>query len=141
MKDDFPYVIASEGGHTTYAPEQKSHLKFLLRQDDFRKRSFEQALSGPGLENIYTHLHPTYKKIDAEEIIRRSNENDNDPIALEAVDLFCEMLAIFCGNMALVFNCDKAVYLWGSVIKDIKSNQLTNAFKDHFSERKHKDKL
>ena len=142
MMDGFPYVIASEGGHLTFTPEHELHLKYMRKQDTFRKRSFEEALSGPGLQNMYNHFDAkSFQGLEPKEIVRRANENRDDQSALDTVDFFCEMLAVFCGNMALVFNCDRAIYLWGSTLEDIRTDQLKRRFEDYFANRKHREKL
>src|SRR5271163_5001191 len=51
------YAVASEGGHSDFAPhgaEQIELLRFLT--GEFGHVSYERVLSGPGLRNIYSFL-------------------------------------------------------------------------------------
>ena len=139
--DGYPYIISSEGGHHSIAPENSAQYRFLSRQDEFTgKVSYEEALSHRGLQHIYNYFRredysaePNYG-IFSSEIIQLAN-NGNDQAATDAVELFCEFLANFCGNLVLTFNCDKAVYLWGGTLSDISRDLLTARFKRHYSDR------
>ena len=53
-EDNKYYAVASEGGHSDFAPhgaEQIELLRFLT--DEFGHVSYERVLSGPGLWNVY----------------------------------------------------------------------------------------
>ena len=51
------YAIASEGGHSDFAPHGKEQIELLrFLTDEFGHVSYERVLSGPGLWNIYSFL-------------------------------------------------------------------------------------
>ena len=98
-----PYILSSEGGHHSLAPETVDQYRFLAHSDKFQgKRSYEEVLSGPGLRNVYNFFRvedfgkDADHDISPETIVRSSTRGD--PVAAAAVEFFCEALAAFCGN-------------------------------------------
>lgn len=140
-RDSFPYILSSEGGHHSLPPESNDQYRFLGRSGGFYgKRSYEEAISGPGLRNVYNFYRRTdYNEepnygILPKDIVALS-KTGKDQAATDAVEFFCEVLASFCGNMALTFNVDKAVFLWGGTLDDISLDLLRARFKRHFADR------
>ena len=144
-RNGFPYIISSEGGHFTISPETKGMLDFLSASGDMTHTpSFEYLLSGPGLVNAYNYFRTTRNSLPEVGRIKAKSIIDNmtsDIDARDAVELFSTALAVFCGNMANTFNCNKAVYLWGSVVQNIPTRYIETRFANHFSHRKHGEKL
>lgn len=140
-KDGFPYIVSSEGGHHTLAPETLKQFNFLCSSGSFKgKRSYESALSHQGLKSIYNFFRkqdygaePNYS-INSSQIIDFANSG-KDQAATDAIELFAEILANFCGNIALTFNCDKAIFLWGGVLKSFSKDLIQTRFKRYYSDR------
>ncbi len=140
-------VISSEGGHHSLAPESSHQRRF---EETFAREnpnvSYEDALSKEGLRNLYNFLRKEQGlqqkfDIDPYEIIHRS-KSDQDVQATDAVALFCEILANFCGNLCLTFNIDRGVFLWGGVLKEMSLPLLQSRFRNGFGERAmHGDKV
>ena len=140
-KDGFPYIISSEGGHHTLAPENSEQFRLLGRSGKFNdKISYEEALSHAGLKYMYNYFRredysaePNYS-ITSEEIISLAS-NGRDQAATDSIELFCELLANFCGNTALTFNTDNTVFLWGGVLLKMPVDLLIARFKRDFADR------
>lgn len=147
-KDGFPYIISSEGGHHSISPETVEQYRFLSNAEKFfGKKSYEEALSHTGLTNMYNYFRkedycaePNYS-ISTDEILFLA-KTGKDQAATDAIELFSELLANFCGNAALSFNCDKAIFLWGGVLINLPIDLLTARFKRHYSDRcSHSEKI
>ncbi len=139
--DATPTIMSSEGGHHSLAPESLEQYRFVgFSNRSIAKVSYEDALSKQGLQNIYNFyrkevysLEQDYG-IDAKRIIDLAGSG-RDHAATDSLGLFCEILANFCGNLALTFNCDRAIFLWGSLLIDMPFDLLKSRFKQHYAER------
>lgn len=114
-------VIEGEGGHVSFAPTGPRQLALLgLLQARFGDRvSVERLLSGAGLVNIYSALavldeRPAVCTQAAE--ISAAALADSDPLASEAVALFCEILGSVAGDLALTLGATGGVYLAGGIL-------------------------
>lgn len=140
-KDGFPYIISSEGGHHTLSPESAEQFRLLNRSDSFQGMiSYEEVLSHAGLKNLYNYFRredysaePNYS-ISSDQIITLATSG-KDQAATDAIEMFCEILANFCGNSALTFNTDKAIFLWGGVLLDLPKDLLQSRFKRDYTDR------
>ncbi len=141
IKDGFPYIFSSEGGHRTFAPETVDEYRYLSEDGVFQgKQSYENLLSHNGMREIYNYFRredysaePNYS-ISSQEIIMLAGHGQ-DQAATDTIEMFCEALANFCGNEALTFNCDKAVFLWGGTLKNLPIELLKARFKRHYGDR------
>lgn len=141
LKDGFPYIISSEGGHHSLAPETPEQHRFITDNGSFTgKQSYEDALSHDGMRNMYNFFRrvdysaePNFG-IKSNDIIRLANTG-NDQAAVDTLILFCELLANFCGNAVLSFNCDKAVFLWGGTLKEMPVDLLKTRFNRLYKDR------
>jgi glucokinase len=111
------------------------------------KWSYESVLSHAGLRRVYNffreadHNARPSGTITTQDIVRLAGES-GDQAAQDAIQFFCEVLANFCGNAALTFNCDKAVFLWGGALQNIPRDTLHSRFKRHYHQRcKHGDRV
>lgn len=147
-KDGFPYIFSSEGGHHSMAPENLDQYRYLSDNETFGgKQSYEQVLSHNGLRSMYNF----FRRVDYDEepnysitskMILEMAASTKDHAATDAIELFCELLANFCGNMVLTFNCDKAVFLWGGTLEKMPFDLLKARFKRIYSDRcSHSDRV
>src|SRR5579862_3380516 len=96
------YAVASEGGHSDFAPhgaEQIELLRFLT--GEFGHVSYERVLSGPGLWNIYRFLRleshveePAWLSAqiaagDASAAVSQAAIDGRDPVCVHALTVFC----------------------------------------------------
>jgi glucokinase len=120
--------LPSEGGHADFAPFNGVTFRLwsFMRQE-LSRVSIESVLSGPGIYNIYRFLASENGRELAEElkpgatdapgplIARRAIEN-SEPLALETISLFFDILAAESGNMALNALASGGVYLGGGIV-------------------------
>ena len=98
-------VLATEGGHASFAPTNERSIEVLrwLRRK-YGRVSAERVLSGAGLANLYQALCEGeglhVPELSAAEITTRAT-NGSDANCVEAVGLFCELLGSFAGDLAL----------------------------------------
>jgi glucokinase len=120
--------LASEGGHTDFAPFDGTSERlwsFLKRQ---RSRvAVEDVLSGPGIYNIFRFLS-SEEGIDPNKDLARQLKSEpgyvittraleqNDPLSLRTIHLFLDILAAEAGNMALKAMSRGGVYLGGGIL-------------------------
>jgi glucokinase len=146
-QDDHYRVLASEGGHTDFAPVGELQVG-LLRwlHERFGRVSWERLLSGPGIANIYSYLReagvapeqPSVRaELDAEDdgtVIVRHALDRSDCLSLRALDLFWGVLGAEAGNLALTIVATGGVYIAGGIaprlVQRLDSSPLLTAFRD-----------
>jgi glucokinase len=125
--------IASEGGHTDFAPRGHKQIELLEYLDsEFDHVSFERVLSGPGLVNIYKYLkartpgaEPEWladefaRATDAAEVISASALTNRDPRCVEALRIFTDIYGAEAANLALKFMALGGVYVGGGIAPKI----------------------
>jgi glucokinase len=129
-------VLASEGGHATLATtcDREEQITQHLRQR-FGHASAERAVSGPGLENIYTAigaLDNTASVLQNATQITRSALRGECRMAIEALNIFCAFLGSFAGNVALTFDARGGVYLAGGISPRIVDFIGRSEFRERF---------
>ena len=121
-------VLASEGGHTDFAPtdELQTDLLGSLRAR-LGRVSWERLLSGPGIANIYRYLlesgvapeqaavRAELETEDAGTVIVRHGLDRSDCLSARALDLFWEVLGAEAGNLALAIVATGGVYIAGGI--------------------------
>lgn len=103
-------AVASEGGHALAVMPRttSSALRALWR----RGPSWEELISGSGLLRIYKALGgsaATPAEVTAQ-------AESSEPLALEAVGFFSELLGACAGDMAMIFNAKAGCYIAGGVV-------------------------
>lgn len=114
-------VLATEGGHASFAPANERAIQ-LLRwlRTKYGRVSAERVLSGDGLANIYLALADAegvnVSELSAAEITARATSGA-DANCVEAVGLFCELLGSFAGDLALTLGAWQGVLLSGAMLQ------------------------
>jgi glucokinase len=146
-QDDHYRVLASEGGHTDFAPSGGVETGMLQSlRNRFGRVSWERLLSGPGIANIYRYLlesgaAPEQASVRAEleaeddgTVIVRHALACDDPLSVRAVELFWEILGAEAGNLALTIVATGGVYIAGGIaprlVQHIDAGPLLTAFRD-----------
>src|SRR5262249_20060967 len=112
-------IIPTEGGHATLpgATSREDAVIAHLR-DKFGHVSAERALSGPGLENLYSAIAAidglAVSSRTAAEITGQALDR-SCPVSVAAVDMFCAMLGTVAGDLALMFRARGGVYIAGGI--------------------------
>ncbi|HEX6636307.1 MAG TPA: glucokinase [Steroidobacteraceae bacterium] len=113
-------VLATEGGHSSFAPTSEQSIEVLrwLRKK-YGRVSAERVLSGAGLANLHSALCEIsghhVPELSAAEITTRA-ENGSDENCVEAVGLFCEVLGSFAGDLALTLGAWQGVLISGAML-------------------------
>ncbi|HXG87719.1 MAG TPA: glucokinase [Vicinamibacterales bacterium] len=127
---DARYVpVASEGGHTDFAPrtDREIELARFLR-DRFGRAEIEHVLSGPGLLNLSNFTHQDgacdsqahlddCPDVPAE--VSKSALEGNCPDCAEALDLFVSAYGASAGNLALTGMTTGGIFLGGGIAPKI----------------------
>ena len=135
------YAVASEGGHSDFAPhgqEQIALLSFLTAE--FGHVSYERVLSGPGLWNIYRFLrhesraeepawlHDEIAKSDPSAAISEAALSNRDPVCVQALTMFCDIYGSEAANLALKVLAFGGVYLGGGIAPKILPMLTSDVF-------------
>jgi glucokinase len=108
-------VIATEGGHTSFAPQTDPEIALLqyLRETHGGHVSYERILSGPGLVDLYTFLRryrgqpePDWltQALQAEDpgpVISQHGIAGDDAVCVETLDWFASIYGAEASNLAL----------------------------------------
>lgn len=127
------HVMASEGGHTDFAPNSAQEIALLefLNRKYPEHVSYERLVSGEGLYNIYQFLRVCETGQQNDEIERQIKTNDpaaiigqaaisgHDLSCEDALNLFCKIYGAEAGNLALKCLPYGGVYLAGGIAAKI----------------------
>ncbi|GAB4549262.1 MAG: glucokinase [Anaerolineales bacterium] len=134
-KDSDSYCAhASEGGHASFSPVNKLQselLDFLQYKKGLAHVSVERVCSGSlGIPNLYAFLKETGKHpepawlaqklgdgVDIAPVVFSAAQDSQNPseICAATVHLFCSILAVEAGNLALKILATGGVYLGGGI--------------------------
>jgi glucokinase len=121
--DDGDYVaLSGEGGHADLpATDDREYAVLRELRRAGGHASAERALSGPGLEAVYAALAALEGRGGdgrgpAADAIAAHAARGDDPLAVEAVRLFCGWLGTVAGDLALTLGARGGVYLAGGIL-------------------------
>lgn len=133
-------VIATEGGHADFAPTDDLQLELMqYLRTQLGRVSYEDVVSGPGLERIYGFLEsythqsgmPLTPPADDPELaaaIGRAASRGDHPLAAAAVDLFLTIYGAQAGNLALTSMARAGVYIAGGIAPKLANLIQSGAF-------------
>ena len=138
-------VIASEGGHTDFAPRNDLEvdlLRFLLKRH--ARVSYERVVSGPGLHTVYEFLissgraeelpetRAQMREMDPSAVIGMAATSGSDPACVMAVEVFVSAYGAEAGNLALKVIPHGGLFIAGGVavklIESIKQGGFMESF-------------
>lgn len=128
--------LAGEGGHVSFSPvddEQDAILR-LVRQKH-RNVSAERLISGPGLVRLYgavAELAGAAPRNLTPADVSRDAIEENDPLCMKALDLFCAMLGTAAGNLALTLGAEGGIYIGGGIVPNILDYFQQSRFREQF---------
>ncbi|HYZ90463.1 MAG TPA: glucokinase [Myxococcales bacterium] len=139
-------VLASEGGHTSFAPRDEWEigiLRFLLQR--YEHVSWERVLSGDGLVNLaeaVAHLTGAALPAQVARTIREAREEapaavtdaarTGDSVCRRAVETFCSLYGAEAGNLALKILATGGVYVAGGIAPKLLPQLQDGRFRDAF---------
>jgi glucokinase len=139
--------VASEGGHADFAPRNALEIELLeyLLHKLGKRVSYERALSGPGLLNIYSFLKDTGRGAEPAWLSEKLSTGDPGAeitkaasecaLADLALELFVSIYGAVAGNMALHFMATGGVYLGGGIAPKIVHKLKTKTFIDSYLDK------
>lgn len=147
--------VASEGGHTDFAPRTDLDLElFRYLRDRFGHVEWESVLSGPGQVHIYEFLRDTKRgeeppwlaaEMRAEEpprVITSAALDKKSDLCVQALDLFVDYYGMEAANLALKVLATGGVYLGGGIAPKIVDKLKDGSFmKAFFGQNRLKDLL
>jgi glucokinase len=141
-------VIATEGGHTDFAPRgdlEEDLLKYLRKE--FGRVSVERILAGPGFFNLYRFLRDTgwakespevadkVRSGDPAAVITSRAGSDGDPLCVKAVEMFVSIYGAEAGNLALKTLAVGGVVVAGGIAPRIIDWMTTGTFMTAFKDK------
>lgn len=139
MNDGSWKIIATEGGHMSYAPKtplETDLVKYLSKTIDHV--SIETLLSGAGLQRIHQFLVDYggggNAALSPAEITASALRGDS-PSCSRAVQLFLSVLGGVTGDIALVHGATGGVYIGGGVLPKMKDLIGKSDFLTRFSKK------
>lgn len=130
--------LPGEGGHVTLATvtAREQAIVDLLHQNGKTHVSGEVLVCGAGL----TLLHSTLSTLDGKgntalvpaEVTGRAIKGD-DPIAVEAVQIFCGLLGTLAGNLALTAGARGGLFIAGGIVPKLGSLFDNSDFRERFA--------
>jgi glucokinase len=141
-------AVSSEGGHVDFAPRNESEIGLLasLRRQ-FGRVSDERVVSGPGLFNIYRYLRTAGNVAEPAWLTERIRRGDpsaavaeaglanEDPVCVEAIDLFASIYGAVAGNLALTVLAVGGVYIGGGIAPKLRTKLLDGTFVRAFRDK------
>jgi glucokinase len=130
------HVLATEAGQISLAPgteRERQVLPLLARGRDYV--SYENALSGPGLLNLYRalcSLHRTSPVATTPADVTAAALAGQDPAAVEALDMFCGLLGSFVGDLVMLYGARGGVYLAGGILPQIHGFLASSTFAERY---------
>jgi len=130
-----PVPLATEGGHTGFAPEGPEEIAILdTLAQRFRRVSVERILSGPGLENLSRALDEiagrTVRPLSAAEIVEHAAQGDVDCRA--TLSRFCAIFGAVAGDIALAHGARGGVLIAGGIAGKIEPYLTQGSFRERF---------
>jgi glucokinase len=141
-------VIATEGGHTDFAPRgdlEEDLLKYLRKE--FGRVSVERILAGPGFFNLYRFLRDTgwakespevadkVRSGDPAAVITSRASSDGDPLCVKVVEMFVSIYGAEAGNLALKTLAVGGVVVAGGIAPRIIDWMTTGHFMTAFKDK------
>lgn len=127
------HAITGEGGHVTMAPSNEREARIVaLGRERFGHCSAERLVSGAGLAFIYGALTGG-AELAPDEVGARILAGE--AAALEALDVFFELLGTIASNLALTFAAFGGVYIGGGVTPRYLEQFATSGFRQRFEDK------
>lgn len=132
-------VMATEAGHIQLAARTGIEQQVLaqLAQPDSHV-SCEVALSGPGLQRIYTALcaiHDRYPSLVEPAAITAAALGGRDEVAHQALTLFCGWLGSFSADLSMLYGATGGIYLAGGFLAQMVEFMQQSPFIERFLDK------
>ena len=143
------HPMASEGGHMDFAPRNEQEFEMLkyLRARIGGRVSYERALSGMGLFNIYSFLRDTgyaeepdwlareIESGDKSAAVSRAGVAGKSELASKALQMFVELYGAMSGNLALMLKPFGGLYIGGGIAPKIIEKLKDGTFMRNYEDK------
>lgn len=132
-----PLAIATEAGHATLPASSRQEdavVDHLRRQ--FEHVSVERALSGDGLQNLYSAIAAVEGAIVPPRnaaAITEAAKAGRCEVSRAALDMFCALLGTVAGDLALTFCARGGVYIAGGIVPRFPGELARSEFHARFA--------
>lgn len=129
-------VLASEAGQMAMAPRSGRELRlFELFSRRHSYVTYEHVLSGPGLLATYQglcELEGRQSSVFRAPEVSRLALADAEPLAVEAMDIFCGLLGSLMADLAILLGATGGIYLGGGFVPELLAFLPRSAFRQRF---------
>jgi len=137
------HCISGEGGHIDFAATNDTEQQVLNYIQAIKGRvSYEQLLSGYGLEQIYQALLCIDNAKETSNTSKRSPQeittnaiNGTCNLCVQTLTVFCDVLGSFAGNLALIMNSQGGVYIAGGIVPRFIDYLKSSDFRTRFESK------
>lgn len=127
------HAITGEGGHVTMAPSDEREARIVaLGRERFGHCSAERLISGAGLAFVYGAINAGIVLTPAEVGARIEA---GETAALEALDVFFQLLGTVASNLALTFAAFGGVYIGGGITPRYVERFQASGFRTRFEDK------
>jgi len=131
--------VGGEGGHVDFAPIDAQEIQILeLLLEKYEHVSYEQLLSGLGIEQIYQaicRINGDEPKFDsAKDITAKALANECDYCS-QTLAQFCKTLGSFAGNLSLTMSSFGGVYIAGGIVPRFIEYLKNSDFRIRFEQK------
>lgn len=127
------HAITGEGGHVTMAPSNEREARIVaLGRERFGHCSAERLVSGAGLAFIYSALT---RGVDLAPDEVGARIAAGEAAALEALDVFFELLGTVASNLALTFAAFGGLYIGGGITPRYLEQFPASGFRQRFEDK------
>lgn len=125
-------ILHTEAGQVSLAPSLPIEIRVLERLLATHAHvNAESILSGPGLHTLYTLLaaqRGADAVLDSPAAVSHAAQVAHDPLAIEALEVFCGLLGSYVGDLVLLYGARGGVYLAGGVLSHISAFLTQSTF-------------
>jgi glucokinase len=129
-------IVTTEGGHVGFAPHTEDEIAVMrVIAGAHGRASVERLLSGAGLANVHRALRAISKSPTgdlAPEDVTAAARAGADPIATQALAMFCAVLGAVAGDAVLATGARGGVVLGGGILPRIRDILSQSAFTERF---------
>jgi glucokinase len=134
-----PSILATEGGHSAFAPQnelEREILAYTLKSHDYV--ASETLICGPGMMRLYEaicHIQGEPMRLKKPDEIVAAAEAGPKSTARKTVLTFCDILGGFAGNAALTMGAAGGVVIGGGVSRHVAPFIAESDFEGHFKNK------
>ncbi len=131
--------LDGEGGHVSFTANTREQADILfLLQEQFGHVSAERILSGQGLVNLYQSLCTLSERqaeFEQPKEVSKAALDGSCTIARRSLQVFCQAMGGFAGNLALTLNCSGGVYIAGGIVPRFVDFFQSSEFRRFFEDK------